>query len=62
MSPLLFVCCGILYILGLLWIVLGIRFGHDRAENDSEIVFPTQAVNCLCDCMYAVVGLRTVLE
>ena len=27
-----------------------------------EIVFPIQAMNRLCECMYAVVGLRTVLE
>ena len=37
------------------------RFGHDRAKNDSGIVFLAQAVNRLCDCVYAVVGLRTVL-
>ena len=37
------------------------RFGHDRAKNDSGVVFLNQAVNCLCDCVYAVVGLRTML-
>ena len=38
------------------------RFGHDRAKNDSGVVFLAQAVNRLCDCVYAVVGLQTVLE
>ena len=37
-------------------------FGHDRAKNDSRVVFLAQAVNRLYDCVYAVVGLRTVLE
>ena len=46
---------------GLLWIVLGSGFGHDRAKNDSGIVYLAQAVNRLCDCVYVVVGLRTVL-
>ena len=39
----------------------GSRFGHDRAKNDSGIVFLAQAVNRLCDCMYAMVGLWNVL-
>ena len=38
------------------------HFGHDRAKNSARIVFPIQSVNCLFDCMYVVVGLRTVLE
>ena len=38
----------------------GSRFGHDRAKNDLGVVFLAQAVNRLCDCMFAVVGLRTV--
>ena len=37
------------------------RFGHDRAKNDSGVVFLNQAVNGLCDCVYAVVGLQTLL-
>ena len=37
------------------------RFGHDRAKNESGVVFLNQAVNHLCDCVYVVVGLRTVL-
>ena len=37
------------------------RFGHDRAKNNAGIVFLVQAVNRLCDCVYAVVGLQTVL-
>ena len=37
-------------------------FGHDRAKNALGIVFPIQAVNCLFDCVYEVVGLRTMLE
>ena len=41
--------------------LLGSRFGHDTAKNDPGIVFLPQAVNRLCDCMYAVVGLRTML-
>ena len=41
--------------------LLGSRFGHDRAKNDSGIVFLAQAVSRLCDCVYAVAGLRTVL-
>ena len=41
--------------------LLGSRFGHDRAKNNSGIVFLAQAVNCLCDYVYAVVGLQTVL-
>ena len=40
----------------------GSCFGHDRAKNDSGIVFLAQAMNRLCDCVYVVVGLRTVLE
>ena len=40
----------------------GSRFGHDRAKNGSGIVFPIQAMNRLFDCVYAVVGLQTVLE
>ena len=51
------VCCYILGCCRLLWS----RFGHDRAKNDSGIVFLAQAVNRLCDCVYALVGLRTVL-
>ena len=38
------------------------HFGHDRAKNGSGIVFPIQAVNHLFDYVYAVVGLRTMLE
>ena len=34
------------------------RFGHDRAKNNSRVVFLAQVVNRLCDCMYAVVGSR----
>ena len=41
--------------------LFGSRFGHDRAKNDSGVVFLNQAVNRLCDYVYAVVGLRTVL-
>ena len=37
------------------------RFGHNRAKNDLGVVFLNQAVNRLCDCVYAVVGLQTVL-
>ena len=37
------------------------HFGHDRAKNNSGVVFLAQAVNRLCDCVYAVVGLRTML-
>ena len=37
------------------------RFGNDRAKNDSIIVFLSQAMNRLCACVYAMVGLRTVL-
>ena len=36
------------------------HFGHDKAKDDLGVVFLNQAVNCLCDCVYAVVGLRTV--
>ena len=39
----------------------GSRFGHNSAKNDSGIVSLTQAMNRLCDCTYAVVGLWTVL-
>ena len=39
----------------------GSRFGHDRDKNDSGVVFLNQVVNGLCDCVYAVVGLQTVL-
>ena len=38
--------------------LLGSRFGHDRAKNDSGVVFPVLAV---INCMRAMVGLRTVL-
>ena len=38
------------------------HFGHDRAKNDSGVVFLFQAMNRLCDCMYAVVGIQTVME
>ena len=55
-----FVGCVCCYALGLLQIVWSC-FGHDRAKNDLGTVFPIQAVNRLCDCMYAVVGLQTVL-
>ena len=61
-STLRCVCCGLLYILGAVVDCFGSRFGHDRAKNDSGIVFPIQAVNCLFDCMFVVVGLRIVLE
>ena len=44
----------------LLWIGWS-HFVHDRAKNDSGVVFLAQAVNRLCDCVYAVVGLRIVL-
>ena len=37
------------------------RFGHNRAKNDLGVVFLNQAVNRLCDFVYAVVGLQTVL-
>ena len=37
------------------------RFGHDRAKKDLGVFFLAQAVNRLCDCMYAVVGLQTML-
>ena len=40
---------------------LGSHFGHDRAKNDSGVIFLAQAVNRLCDDTYAVVGLRTML-
>ena len=40
---------------------LGSHFGHDRAKNGLRVVFPAQVVNRLCDCVYAVVGLRTAL-
>ena len=39
----------------------GSHFGHDRAKNDLGVVFLNQAVNRLCDCVYAVVGLWTIL-
>ena len=39
----------------------GSHFGHNRAKNDSGIVFLAQAMNRLCDCVYAVVGLQTML-
>ena len=38
------------------------HFGHERAKNDSGIVFPVQAMNLLVDYVYAVVGLQTILE
>ena len=41
--------------------LLGSHFGHDRAKKDSRVFFLAQAMNRLCDCVYAVVGLRTVL-
>ena len=41
--------------------MLGSHFGHDRAKNDSGVVFLNQAVSRLCDCVYAVVGLWNVL-
>ena len=40
---------------------LGSHFGHDRAKNDSRVVFLAQAMNRLCDCVYVVVGIRTML-
>ena len=36
-------------------------FGHDRAKNDLGIFSLAQAVNRLCDYVYAVVGLQNVL-
>ena len=56
-----FCCCGLLYILGAVVDCFGSRFGHNRAKNESGFVFLAQAVNRLCDCVYAVVGLRTML-
>ena len=32
-------CCGFELLLGLLWLLLS-HFGHDRAKNDSGIIFP----------------------
>ena len=37
------------------------HFGHDRAKNGSGVFFLAQAVNRLCECVYAVVGLRSML-
>ena len=39
----------------------GSHFGHDRAKNDSGVFFLAEAVNRLCDCVYAVVGIQTLL-
>ena len=39
---------------------LGSHFGHDRAKNNLGGFFLAQAVNRLCDYVYAVVGLRTL--
>ena len=66
----MWVCCDLPYVLffwGLLYILWATidcfvsRFGHDRAKNDSGVVFLNQVVNSLCDDMFAVVGLQTVL-
>ena len=54
-------CWGLLYILGAAIDCFVSHFGHDRAKNDSGVVFLNQAVNRLCDCMFTVVGLQTVL-
>ena len=40
--------------------LIGSHFGHDRAKNDSGVVFLSQAINHLCDCVYAVVGIWTI--
>ena len=60
-SPLRCVYYGILYIFGAIVDCFGSFFGHDRAKNDSGIVSLSQAMNRLCDCVYAVVGLKTML-
>ena len=54
-------CWGLLYILGAVVDCFVSRFGHDRAKNDSGVVFLNQVVNRLCDCMFVVVGLQTML-
>ena len=54
-------CWGLIYILGAVINCFVSHFGHNRAKNDLGVVFLAQAVNLLCDCMYAVVGLWTML-
>ena len=54
-------CWGLLYILGAAVDCFVSRFGHDRAKNDSRVVFLNQGVNRLCDCVYVVAGLWIVL-
>ena len=60
--PRCWLCCrGLPYIFGTVVIFPESHFGHDRAKNDSENVFPVLSCKQLIDFLSEMVGLRTVL-
>ena len=60
--PRCWLCCrGLPYIFGIVVISPESHFGHNRAKNDSENVFPVLSYKQLINFLSEMVGLQTVL-